>query len=218
MDPVLVVSPHLDDAVLSLGQFLGGWPGAIVLTVFSGIPEEKKVTTFDVSSEFHDSTQAMTARWHEDDRAMRVLDCKAMRLGMMDNQYRDPEEGIDLDAMIDGIRNSYTTSGAIKLIGPLGLAHSDHEVTNKACMIAAKDMGVPIWLYEDVPARVLWPEQVSGAVKRAEDFGFTSSMGFLGSSDLALKKEAVACYQSQLWALDQHVIYVPERVWQMDPA
>ena len=36
MKPVLVVSPHLDDAVYSAGQFLAGRPGAVVVTMFAG--------------------------------------------------------------------------------------------------------------------------------------------------------------------------------------
>ncbi len=35
---VVVVSPHLDDAVLGCGQLLAAWPGATVVTVFAGKP------------------------------------------------------------------------------------------------------------------------------------------------------------------------------------
>ena len=38
--PVVVVSPHLDDAVLSCGQLLAASREAIVLTVFSAGPDE----------------------------------------------------------------------------------------------------------------------------------------------------------------------------------
>jgi len=35
---MLVVSPHLDDAVLSCGRLLAGRPGSVVATVFAGVP------------------------------------------------------------------------------------------------------------------------------------------------------------------------------------
>lgn len=37
-DRLLVVSPHLDDAVLSCGCWLASRPGAAVVTVFAGRP------------------------------------------------------------------------------------------------------------------------------------------------------------------------------------
>jgi hypothetical protein len=35
----VVLSPHLDDAVLSVGRFLAANPGTVVITVFAGIPD-----------------------------------------------------------------------------------------------------------------------------------------------------------------------------------
>lgn len=36
----VVLSPHLDDAVLSVGRFLAASPGTVAVTVFAGIPNE----------------------------------------------------------------------------------------------------------------------------------------------------------------------------------
>ena len=39
LDRIVVVSPHLDDAVLGCGLLLDAVPGTTVLTVFTGAPE-----------------------------------------------------------------------------------------------------------------------------------------------------------------------------------
>ena len=40
LERVVVVSPHLDDAVLGCGRFLAVHPGATVVTVFAGNPPQ----------------------------------------------------------------------------------------------------------------------------------------------------------------------------------
>ena len=39
LDSVVVLSPHLDDAVLGCGRLLSAHPGATVVTVYAGAPE-----------------------------------------------------------------------------------------------------------------------------------------------------------------------------------
>ena len=216
MNPILVVSPHLDDAVLSMGQFLAGWPGATVMTVFSGIPEEESVTTFDVNSGFNNSTQAMMARWNEDERALAVLGSNRIHVGAIDNQYRKDDDVVDVDNIIRCIKNAIDSLGITNLVMPLGLAHVDHAITNEACVVIAQNVDIPIWAYEDVPSRVLWPETVVEALDRLKGRKFKPSLSFLGTGPMESKKEAIACYTSQLWALDQNVIFVPERIWKLD--
>jgi len=213
MDPVLVVSPHLDDAVLSVGQYLECWPGITVLTVFAGMPDEEKYTTFDVNCGFAGSTMALTARWHEDDRALRVLNAKPYRLDHIDNQYRTGE--VDMDKMIPQIVAAYNSCGAIKMVAPLGLMHVDHELTARACGEAARRLQCEFWTYEDIPSRVTNPESVAPALLGYANQGWAAELSFLGNGDIVKKEEAVKCYTSQQWALDPHHLYVPERVYRM---
>ena len=48
----VVLSPHLDDAVLSVGRFLAASPGTVVITVFAGIPGGLGLTRYDRSCGF----------------------------------------------------------------------------------------------------------------------------------------------------------------------
>lgn len=38
LDRVVILSPHLDDAVLGCGRFMAAHPGVTVLTVYAGKP------------------------------------------------------------------------------------------------------------------------------------------------------------------------------------
>jgi hypothetical protein len=120
MEPVLVCSPHLDDAVLSAGEFLASWPGARVLTVFAGAPSPPVITTFDLNSGFSDSDMAMTSRFDEDDRALAELKSIPMRAAFLDNQYRtDPIEDEALAVISKGMllaRSSKRASSSRSLI------------------------------------------------------------------------------------------------------
>jgi len=216
MDPILVVSPHLDDAVFSVGQLLASWSGATVLTVFAGTPFKERITPFDVRSEFRNSTHAMISRWHEDDRALKRFNARPVRLSHLDHQYRTPEETPDVTGIISDIHRVAEAIKATKLIGPLGLRHVDHEITAKCCIEAGRVLNAELWLYEDIPSRVLWPEEVTPTIERlADQYDLSPRRGFLGEGEKRVKRGAVGCYSSQLWApeIDPDVLFVPERLW-----
>lgn len=217
MDPVLVVSPHLDDAVLSVGSFLASWPGAWVLTVFAGTPSPAKVTSFDVHCGFVDSDVAMPARWDEDDRALAAVGARPLRASLLDGQY-DPERDSDetIKSICKVLHRSVLSLTPTRVLVPLGLAHPDHELVSIAATIVAREWEeIELWAYEDVPSRVLWPEQVPIALDRWKAAGFDPVLGFMGGGDNTAKRAAVGCYTSQLWALNHDVLYVPERTWRM---
>lgn len=214
MDPLLVVSPHLDDAVLSAGEALAGWTGpTVVLSILAGLPPHPVVTTFDANCGFASSTDSTIARWHEDDRALRRVGATALRAPFLDNQYGDRPTAWDVAAMIllavDAIH-------PVAMLGPMGLAHPDHELIGDAFLSAALQAPCVPWLYEDIPARVELPLTVPPRLEALEAAGWTPHLSHLASGPLDAKKAAVAAYRSQLWALDERVLYVPERLWRIE--
>lgn len=69
MRAVLAISAHLDDAVLSAGQFIAGRPDCVIATVLAGTPSTKAVlTAYDAKTGFKsaaDSTEAQSIRCDE---------------------------------------------------------------------------------------------------------------------------------------------------------
>lgn len=215
MDPMLVVSPHLDDAVLSAGESLAGWPGATVMTILAGRPDPAVSTTFDANCGFGSSTTAVVSRWHEDDRALRATRAVAIRTPYRDMQYRD---GPTQDEVADAIVRAASAIGAVRLIGPLGLLHPDHFLVSEGFLDAAAVLEVPTWLYEDLPARVEHPESVTPRLTQVQHRGWETYLSIVGGPTVPYggKRAGIGAYRSQLWALDERVLYVPERLWRLE--
>lgn len=85
--PVLVVAPHLDDAVLSAFALARSGPDATVLTVFDGEPQPPVVTSWDLVCSLRDSAEAMRLRRAENLDAMRRTGCDHRTVGLVDQQY-----------------------------------------------------------------------------------------------------------------------------------
>lgn len=217
MDPALLVSPHADDLALSCGQLMAGRPDCVAVTVFAGVPERpRQLTTYDKDCGFRNAAQAVTSRRYEDIKAMGLLGATAVHLDFPDSQYgEDVEEAaITADLLDQTYRENLTT-----IVGPLGLAHPDHHTVRRAfqAVLAARP-DLQGWVYEDLPARVWWPEQVPDALDWWRGMGYTPTLDFFGTGPLERKREAVECYRSQLWALGEglHGVLVPERLWRLD--
>lgn len=216
MEAALIISPHLDDAVLSVGQVMAGRPGMTVATVFSGIPQDCQIlTTYDANCGFADAVDAVTTRRGEDRAAVNLLDGHAEWLDFTDHQYGEPANEA---AIVDALAALVDGAAATLLIGPLGLAHPDHHTTRRAYQRLITDVRIEAWLYEDLPSRVLWPEEVPEALAWWKGMGHRPELGFLGTGPMERKQVALTCYASQRWALDglnPHAYLVPERLWRL---
>lgn len=87
--PILVVSPHLDDAVLSLGASIAGWArrGAarvVIASVYTqGPPLDEVAPSMRKFADY-------TARCAEDDAACAELGVEVRRLGQIERAFRRP--------------------------------------------------------------------------------------------------------------------------------
>jgi LmbE family N-acetylglucosaminyl deacetylase len=98
---------------------------------------------------------------------------------------------------------------------PLGLAHEDHLVVSDAALDAVRGLTVRVYLYEDLPSRVLWPDLVPARLQQLRDMAWELyPRGDMGRGDIEIKELAVRAYRSQLWALDWRSTLVPERYWE----
>src|SRR5215218_6837911 len=83
----VVVSPHLDDAVLSCWHLLEAGD-ATVVSVFTGVPEPGTSGWWDRLTGSDDSPGRVRERLREDERALSLAGASSVRLDLLDEQYR----------------------------------------------------------------------------------------------------------------------------------
>ena len=216
-----VVSPHLDDAVFACGDLLAATPGAVVVTVFAGVPPaDRALPEWDATCGFRSAKQAMLARRREDRAAMTVLGARSYWLRYLDAQYRDGRQPVTLAArLVRALARFHPGRVAV----PLGLFHEDHRLAHAAArtLIPARDDWEWI-VYEDAIYRGIpgLADERCAELRRA---GFALEP-LAGSEQDARKRRAIACYASQLRGLAStgrpgHAdAYAPEGLWRVRSA
>lgn len=148
---VVVLSPHLDDAVLSLGATIARavrtGVGVEVVTVFAGDPDsEASAGRWDAAAGFATEGEAASTRRQEDRRACQILGAEPVWLAFGDKQY---ERGGD-DVTIQGAVVERLAGKSIALIPGSPLVHSDHAFINQ--LLLADDLPCArIGLYRELP-------------------------------------------------------------------
>lgn len=217
---LLVISPHLDDAVLSCGTLLAAQPGAFVCTVFTAPPEKNMITDWDRQSGFADAFEAMRARKAEDMRALAILGASAIHLPFCDAQYQSPPVP---EALVAAIEQTFRDVEPSSVMIPLGLFHSDHTDVANACLaLVHRFEPVRVHAYEDVPYRTM-PGTVPQRLQTIWERGFAAeSVETLGvaidAQHRRLKRAAIDAYQSQLRAFGpdgQVGLHSDERYWRL---
>jgi LmbE family N-acetylglucosaminyl deacetylase len=245
---VLIVSPHLDDAVLSALSIVHSSAADEVLTVFAGTPDPPVITDWDVRCGFDDSTEAMHVRHAEDDLAFDGLPVRRRSLELLDSHYRDDgltEESVKtLVAAIDEWRRDENdvvalpagAGGPLRLlerirlripIPKLGLPggappHQDHLWVTDVVLAALPS--VRCVLYEEIPyAWVRRADDRVAALARTHHRAVSREMSI--PVDVVEKARRVSAYQSQLDGILgpsmrdlTSVIEDRERMWMLEPA
>jgi LmbE family N-acetylglucosaminyl deacetylase len=220
---LLIVSPHLDDAVLGCGRLLAQHPGAIVLTVFAGVPANAAVTTeWDTTSGFGDAGEAIAARREEDRRALEALGAVPHWLDYCDAQYGQTPL---CSAVASSLHRSLQGYDVDTVLGPLGLFHSDHLLAAEALLEARRaDRCGRRWLtYEDALYR-RFDGLLQQRLAQLQQRGIQATPQELPQGSQQAKRRAVGRYRSQLRALGSSGrpghgdAFAPERYWRLDDA
>lgn len=219
---LLVISPHLDDAVLSCGLLLSANPSAIVCTVFTAPPRENMSTEWDGKSGFKDAFEAMQARKREDAAALEMLGAEPLHLPFCDAQYGQTPL---LDELAEALRHTVRAHRPDKVIVPLGLFHSDHTLVSNACLqLVAQMRDTAFHAYEDVPYRRMdqtVPQRIEELTKRGYLLSPVTDLPATVSQSVSheqMKREAIAAYTSQLQAFGpgaETTLYSTEKYWQL---
>ncbi|HEY7144992.1 MAG TPA: hypothetical protein VH637_12165 [Streptosporangiaceae bacterium] len=213
----VMVSPHLDDAVLSATSRLASG-GFTVGTVYAAIPDRSaRLGAWDRLTCARNSNERMHERIAEDDRALAMLDARPHRLSFLDSQYsppRDQPEAIERELAL-------RLAGASEVWLPAGIAgNTDHLRVRRAALRALRSCDTPVFLYADLPYSVLygWPTQVCGRDegafldttwwfeqelrrRRLRSPALELNVVWLDDATRRRKRAAMAAYRSQLPAL-----------------
>jgi LmbE family N-acetylglucosaminyl deacetylase len=209
---LVVISPHLDDAVLSVGQVLGGSPGAVVITLLAGVPDGDAVTDYDRGCGFTSSRQAMRQRRAEDRRALAILGAEACHLDFLPRQYEDDAGD---EAMVRELAARIAALEPSAVAGPVGIMHPDHERVARLWPRAVRQAAgaVPLHAYEELPYRVKSRRRAEVAVRALAGERRPSD---LPAADVGLKAQAMLAYVSQLRFVFPLDCLTPEHVWRLD--
>lgn len=165
MSRLAVVSPHLDDAVLSAWLVLAGTTNALVISCFAGVPKGTVEGAWDVKTKFSSATEALAARRREDVAALATTQSRAVHLDLLDEQYRADQDapGDELTALL---QTHLADSEEVWLPAGLG-RHTDHLLTRDAALAATARTGQRLRLYADLPyaGQPAWPAEVTGGAR-----------------------------------------------------
>ena len=162
---VAVLSPHLDDAVLSAWSVLRRAGPVAVVNVCAGVPPPGPPTRWDSLTGARDAAERMHERLAEDRVALARAGREAVYLDFLDRQYRSGP--IEPDALTRALADA--VAGASELWAPAGIgAHPDHVQVREAALALRDDGGPPVRLYAELPYSIRWgwPEWVSGRRSR----------------------------------------------------
>jgi LmbE family N-acetylglucosaminyl deacetylase len=199
---VAVISPHLDDGVLSCGDLLAERPGSVVLTAFAGRPSVYPPrTSWDERAGFAPGADVVAARRQEDERALTMLGARPRWLDFPDPQYGSKPTQRDL---ANALAEALAEAAADVVVMPLGLFHEDHVLTSDAALDVLRNRPSWIWLiYADAIYRPL-PDLLNRRAEALRDTGFVlNDMRVASSVASDQKRRAVACYASQVSALER---------------
>ncbi|HEX3177028.1 MAG TPA: PIG-L family deacetylase [Methylomirabilota bacterium] len=196
--PLAVISPHLDDAVLGCGALLAAMPGAIVITVFAGRPPaDAPLRAWDAAAGFSAGDDVIGIRRAEDAAALRCLGAEPLWLPFLDAQYEQTPSVDEVAEALDGV---LCARGPATVCIPLGLFHSDHALAHAAALEVRARHRSWGWLAYEEPMYRRVPGALADrleALRKAD----ISAIPLPPRVATVEKRDAIACYASQLRAL-----------------
>ena len=164
MSKVIILSPHLDDAVFSCWQFIN-MPGSTVMTVFAGIPPAGTTKLWDKICGQANSELMVLQRLKENKIALKQTQATIAYLDYLDKQYRD--QPLKVNDLVGQIQKAATKQST--LIAPLAASkvfrHPDHILVRQAA-ITLKEAGYSVAFYPDIPYMHLPSKPTANYLKR----------------------------------------------------
>ncbi len=221
---IVVLSPHLDDAVLGCGRLMARHPGTTVVTVYAGAPVAypDPMTHWDTISGFVAGDDVLACRREEDAKALEVLGAVPRWLGFVEHQYLDRPDWVGPAATVDTLVAVLRELEPTAVLIPFGLANPDHDATHRAALLAREQVREPAWFaYEDLGYKHI-PGMLAWRVSRLFRSGLWPTPVAVDHDPTPdAKLRALDCYESQLRALEADwqlgpKLVAPEQLWRLD--
>ena len=219
MTATTILSPHPDDAVLSLWRTLAG-PGEVrVVNLFAGAPNgSREPGWWDRLTGADDAAERAGERRREDEEALGLVGRVPVHLDFLDLQYRDGDDSTA--SLVDGVAATVPHGGLLLVPAALD-GHPDHRQAREVGLELGR-RGGDVSLYADLPHAAFygWPPSVTGASqdpyldpgaawdRYMEGTGLSlrnleAQVSALSAGEQAAKLEAVKRYRTQLSGLEQ---------------
>jgi LmbE family N-acetylglucosaminyl deacetylase len=223
----VVLSPHLDDAVLSAWYVLTSTASVTVVTVFAGVPKAGFVTDLDRHLGATESAARVQQRRAEDRAALATLGADHVHLDLLDAQYPahatdgprqriaalpadfvtlvadEPGLRTDPDTILNLVRPYLDTRTTV--YAPAGVGrHPDHRDLARAAICLAGSVQ-QLWLYADLPYHLRHglPSWITQQPNDAADRLTEAALADLGLTTSARGRTVVTLTADQLdrkWA------------------
>ncbi len=220
---VVVVSPHLDDAVLGCAQLMARHAGATVITVTARTPAAypDPLSDWDRAGGFATGDDVMAVRRAEDVAALAELGATPVWLEFDQHVYRDglphpPGE------VADALETAIVAAEPTAVLVPFGLGNPDHVMTHDAArLVYERHREEWVWFcYEDggykhIPGMLAW------RIAQLFRAGIWPTPAVIPvDPGTERKRAAIACYRTQRPPLDaDHGLSarldaaIPEQYW-----
>jgi hypothetical protein len=217
--PVLLLSPHWDDAIFDCWSLLTSDAELLVVNVFGGVPPPGPARRWDRICGGSDGAEMARRRIAEDAEALRRAERSAANLPLLDAEYREPAPDPsleDLDAAVAAVARSASAVYAPACLG----TNTDHRLTRRYAR-GLLAQGIPVRLYADLPYCTIhgWPAWVDGSEpdphRHVDRFWDTflvevpeladlrdATVARLDRGQAKAKLDAMRDYRTQLSALD----------------
>jgi len=224
---IVVVSPHLDDAVLGTSHLLLRHRGSTVVTVFAGRPARypDPPGPWDAAGGFGAGDDVVGTRRQEDRRALEVVGAQPVWLDFVEHQYLPLADRPTLEDVAPALEAAIRSATATAVFLPMGLANPDHGTAHDAGMLVRPRMTDLAWFcYEDAGYANL-PGLLAWRVGKLFRAGIWPTPAVVPQQpDGARKSQAVRCYSSQIPPLEAEHALTPrleanvgEQYWRLAP-
>lgn len=195
---ILIISPHTDDAIFSLGDHIVAYKNSdydvTILSVFSGVPNEGPgVRKHRILREEHK-------------KACELLGVKTINWDLLD----DAEDSPTSDEHLRNWFFDLDMDGYDKVFVPIGIHHPDHIQVSNCFTFPFKPNN--IYVYQELPYATLYPDLFEDRLIEAN----LLNAHHRTVAKTTQKRAAVALYESQLKS--DHImseIMVQEYIWKI---